>query len=67
MQGDLVQLAQRGDREAFDMQAVAGTLGEDDVGVVEEPVDGRGGEGLGHDRVEARGVEVGVTATLRRS
>jgi hypothetical protein len=28
-------------------EAVAVTLGDDDVGVVQEPVDGRGGEGLG--------------------
>ena len=34
-------------------------VGDDDVGVVQEPVDGGGGEALGHDRVEAGGVEVG--------
>jgi hypothetical protein len=28
-------------------------LGDDQVGVVEKPVDGGGGEGLGHDRIEA--------------
>ena len=32
---------------------MAVALGEDEVGVVEQPVDGRGGERLGHDRVEA--------------
>ena len=26
--------------------------------MVQEPVDGRGGQGLGHDRVEPRGVQV---------
>jgi hypothetical protein len=33
-------------------EPVGGALGEDDVGVVEEPVDGGRGQGLGHDRVE---------------
>jgi hypothetical protein len=37
--------------------AVPGGLA--DVGVVEEPVDGRGGEGLGHQLVERGGVQVG--------
>ena len=36
--------------------AVAGRL--TDVGVVQEPVDGRGGEGLGHELVERCGVQV---------
>jgi len=31
----------------------AGAFGEDEVGVVEEAVDGRGGQGLGHDGVES--------------
>jgi hypothetical protein len=34
------------------------TLGDDDVGVVEEPVDRRGGQSLREDRVEAGRVEV---------
>ena len=33
-------------------------LGEDQVGVVQQPVHGRRCEGLGHDRVEARRVDV---------
>ena len=36
--------------------AVAG--GEDDVGVVQEPVDGGVGDGLGHELVEPGGVKV---------
>ena len=36
--------------------AVAG--GDDDVGVVEEPVDGGVGDGLGHEFVEPGGVKV---------
>ena len=36
----------------------AGTLGDDDVGVVQEPVDGGGGQRLGHDLVEAGRVQV---------
>jgi hypothetical protein len=39
-------------------EAVAVALSDDDVGVVEQPVDGRGGEGLGHDLVEPGRVEV---------
>ena len=39
-------------------EAVGVALGQHQVGVVEEPVDGRGGEGLGHDRVESRRVDV---------
>ncbi|GAA4261424.1 hypothetical protein GCM10022255_094000 [Dactylosporangium darangshiense] len=35
------------------VEAEAVTLGHDDVGVVQEPVDGGGGEGFGHDLVEA--------------
>ena len=38
--------------------AVAG--GGAEVGVVEEPVNGGTGEGLGHDLVEPAGVEVGA-------
>lgn len=41
-------------------EAEGGALGDDDVGVVQEPVDGRGGEGLGHDGVEAGGVNVAL-------
>ncbi len=33
-------------------------VGDDDVGVVQEPVDERGGDGGGHELVEAGGVEV---------
>ena len=29
------------------------SAGDHEVGVVEQPVDGGGGEGLGHDRIEA--------------
>jgi len=39
-------------------EAVAVASGDDDVSVVEEPVDGRGSEGLGHDLVEPRRVKV---------
>jgi site-specific DNA recombinase len=34
------------------------SVGVDEVGVVQQPVDGGGGQGLGHDRVEAGGVNV---------
>jgi hypothetical protein len=34
-------------------------IGDDDAGVVQEPVDGDGGEALGHDRVEPAAVEIG--------
>jgi hypothetical protein len=34
-------------------EAVAGAFGEHDVDVVQEPVDGGGGQGFGHDGVEA--------------
>jgi hypothetical protein len=37
---------------------VRATLGDDDVGVVEEPVDGGRGKALREDRVEAGGMEV---------
>ena len=47
-------------------ESEGGALGDDDVGVVQESVHGGGGEGLGHERVKARGVQV-VTARLRRS
>jgi hypothetical protein len=40
------------------VEPVAVTLGHDDVGMVQEPVDGGGGQGLGHDLVEAGGVQV---------
>src|SRR6202040_790746 len=33
-------------------------LGQHEVGVVEQPVDGGGGEGLRHDGVESGGVDV---------
>jgi hypothetical protein len=40
-------------------------LGDDQVGVVEQPVDGGGGEGLRHDGVEAiRGWHMFVVADL---
>jgi hypothetical protein len=39
-------------------EPVAATLGDDDMGVVEEPIHGRGGKTLGEDRVESRRVEV---------
>jgi len=38
-----------------------------DVGVVHEPVDGGGGQGLGHELVEPGRVKMLDTATLRRS
>jgi hypothetical protein len=38
-------------------QSQAGVFGDDDVGVVQEPVDGGGGEGLGPDRVESSRVQ----------
>jgi hypothetical protein len=34
-------------------QALGSAFGDDQVGVVQQPVDGRGGQRLGHDRVEA--------------
>ncbi len=40
-------------------EAEAGALGEDEVRVVEQAVYCRGGQGLGHDRVESAGVQVG--------
>jgi hypothetical protein len=39
-------------------EAVAVAFGGDEVGVVEQPVDRRGGEGLGHDRIESAGVNI---------
>lgn len=48
-------------------EAVAVAGGDADVGVVHEPVDGRGGEGLVDELVEAAGVQVDETASLRRS
>jgi hypothetical protein len=35
-----------------------GAVGDEHVGVVEQPVDGRGGDGLGHQLVEPGGVDV---------
>ena len=50
----------------FDSFAVGGLVeadgvagGDDDVGVVEEPVDEGGGDGAGHEFVESGWVEVG--------
>src|SRR5205814_8012426 len=40
------------------LEAVGVALGGDQVGVMEEPVDGGGGQCLGHDRVEPRRVNV---------
>jgi len=40
-------------------QAHAFPGGLTDVGMMEEPVDGRGGEGLGHQLIEGSGMEVG--------
>ena len=40
------------------VESIAVTLGHDDVGMVQEPVDGGGGQGLGHEVVEARRVQV---------
>jgi hypothetical protein len=34
-------------------------FGDDEMGMVHEPVDGRRGQALGHDRVEAGGMQVG--------
>jgi hypothetical protein len=45
-------------------RSVGITPGDHDVGVMREPVDGRGGEGLGHDLVEAR--RMGVAADRER-
>ena len=39
-------------------EPVAAALGDDDVGVVEKPIHGRGGKTLGEDRVEFGRVEV---------
>jgi hypothetical protein len=36
------------------------TLGDNDAGVVQEPVDRGGGQGFRHDLVESRGVQVGA-------
>src|ERR1700730_18696558 len=36
-------------------QAQRGPLGDDEVGVVEQPVDAGGGQGLGHGRVQVAG------------
>ena len=44
-----------------------GRRGTNDVGVVQEPVDGGVGDGLGHQLVEAGRVEVGVSAIERFS
>jgi hypothetical protein len=41
-----------------EVEAVA--LGDDDVGVAQEPIDGGGGQGFGRDFIEPRWVQVGA-------
>ena len=42
-------------------------LADQDVRVVQQPVDGRSGEGLGHQLVKPEGCRLLVIATERRS